>query len=204
MSRTTLINKVKTKIDEISPDNTVLVDVGVEDEKPLDEIIEGLLDECAKELLLKAPVHRLAVTSGASATITPAGVGLRYGYITIPADFLRLVELMMTDWKRPVTILEPQGGYVAKRQANKWLRAGVNKPVAILSTRAAGHVIEYYSIDTNHTISRFLYIKKDVAENIPSVLVDSLCWICASKVLSILGKSNQAKEALENAISLMQ
>jgi hypothetical protein len=110
----------------------------------------------------------------------------------------------MSDWKRPVTILEEQGSHIAKRQANKWLRAGINKPVAVLSARPSGFVIEYYSIKTLHTISRFLYIKKDVAENIPAILVDALCWICASRVLGILNKEKESKHALDNAISLMQ
>jgi len=212
MDRTALINSVKSKIDEISSSDALVVDVGLEDNNPIDTIIDGLLDECAKEVLLKAPIHRLTVTSS-TATATPDTVVTQIGTIPLPADFVRLVELKMADWTRPVTELYSSGSPIALKQSNKWLRAKWNKPVAVLSNRkvTAGNppvvtnpaVIEYYSIKSSHAISRFMYIKKEVAENMPEWLQDALCWICASKVLAILNKPTDAKYAIENAVGLL-
>lgn len=203
MNRTALINQVKSKIDELSPSTAMIVDVGQEDSKPIDTIIGDLLDESAKEVLLKAPIHRLPATSSANAATADAGDST-IGTIDVPTDFLRLVELKMTQWKRPVTELQQQGSKIAERQYNKYLRGGTVKPVAVLSHRATKLVIEYFSVETVHTVERFLYIKKDVAENIPEILQDALCWICASRVLSVFGKTEDSKRAIDNAISLMQ
>lgn len=204
MNRDQLINQVKSKIDELSPSDALIVAVGTEDNKPIDTIIGSLLDESAIEVLLKAPVHRLSVTKCATASGTATTGDAFSGSVAIPADFLRLVEFKMTEWKRPVTEFQPQGSPLAQRQYNVYLRAGINKPVAVISHRDAGMVAEYYTVLSAHTIERFLYIKRDVAENIPVVLQDALCWICASKVLSIFSKINESKSAIENAVSLMQ
>ena len=69
MERSALINKVKTRIDEVSASGDVIIEVGVENTKPYDSIIGELLDESALEVLLKAPFYRLKISSGnASAT----------------------------------------------------------------------------------------------------------------------------------------
>lgn len=204
MNRTELINATMSKIDEISPSDGLIVSVGLSDEKPIATIVASLLDECALEILMKAPVHRLSVAKCATASGTATSGDAFSGSVVIPADFLRLVEFKMTEWKRPVTEFRPQGSSLAQRQYNKYLRAGINKPVAIISHRDANMVAEYYTVLSAHTIERFLYIKRDVAENIPVVLQDALCWICASKVLSIFGKADESKSAIENAVSLMQ
>lgn len=279
MNRTALINQVKSKIDELSPEDAVLVDVGLTDEKPIDTIIDELLDESAKEVLLSAPIYRLHATicnnnpipdvpdaytydidaefpledgnytattaraavpalvkkvglvityetsatqvteqfigtsitgwadnSKWSATITqpPAPIAKSYtGIVNIPIDYLRLAEFKMQEWERSVTLENIAGDKVSKRQSNRWLRAGTAKPVVVLAHRGTNRVLEYYSVVSDHTIERFLYIKSDVAENIPETLQDALCWVCASKVLSIFG-NQAAKTAIEHAISLLK
>lgn len=210
MDRIALINRVKSKIDELSPDDAELVGVVLDDGKPVDDIIDSLLDESALEVLFKAPIHRLSVVVSTNLAVKDEQRSYT-GTIELPSDFLRLVEFKMAEWSRPVTVLYDQGSDMALRQSNKWLRAKVNKPVAVLSqrTKVSGdaqsvkHVIEYYSVVTSHNIDRFYYIKKDVAENIPDILVDALCWICASKVLTITQNVAGAKTAIDNAVDLL-
>lgn len=213
MDRIALVNQVKSKIDELSPDDAILVEVGIEDNNPIDTIIESLLDESAKEVLLKAPIHRLSITSS-PVTATADTTNDYTGTVEVPSNFLRLVEFRMKEWKRSVVEFCSQDSDIAMRQSNKWLRAKASKPVAILSHRSVSSgdplvvstplVIEYYSVVDDHTIDRFLYIKSDVAENIPIILQDTLCWICASKVLTVFGKVVEAKAAIDNAVDLMQ
>lgn len=62
--------------------------------------------------------------------------------------------------------------------------------------------IEYYSVPTGtHTLSKFLYIAQVGAEYVQDNLTDALTWLCASKVLQIMGDiTNQggyAEKALE-------
>lgn len=197
MERSALINKVKTRIDEVSMSGDVIVEVGVENSKPYDSIIAELLDESALEVLLKAPFYRLNVTNGTTS------VNASNGRLTAPADFLRLVSLKMSDWQQPVTELAIAGDEVAKRQANRFLRGGKAKPVGVLNKTNAGYQIDYYSSST-HDVEEFLYIKRDTAENIAdSQLVDAMVWICAGKTLGVLGEANLANLCYENAKGLM-
>jgi len=68
-----------------------------------------------------------------------------------------------------------------------------------------GIILEYYSTkQAEHTLAEFLYIKEDVAENIADgQMIDALTWICAGKVLSVLGNFQMAQNAYDNAQSLM-
>ena len=203
MERIALVNKVKTKIDEISSDSTLLVDVGMSDENPVDQIIESLLDESAIEVLYKAPFYRLNISSAdvdPEVDIADATIGA----FVLPKDFLRLVYFRMSDWQRPVTELAMKGDQISTRQYNKHIRGGVARPVGVLSKDERGLIIEYYSTkESAHSVTEFKYIKRDVAENLPDQIIDALVWVCAGKVMTVFGNEAAAKNAYDNAQSLM-
>ena len=203
MERIALVNKVKTKIDEISSDSTPLVDVGMSDDNPVDQIIESLLDESAVEILLKAPFYRLNISS---AEVDPEQdvVDTTIGTFILPKDFLRLVYFKMSDWQKPVTELAMKGDEISNRQYNKHIRGGIARPVGVLSKDERGMLIEYYSTKEQlHSVTEFKYIKRESAEKIPNELVDALVWICAGKVMTVFGNEAAAKNAYDNAQSLM-
>lgn len=203
MERSALINKVKTRIDEVSASGDVIVEVGVENTKPYDSIIDELLDESALEVLLKAPFYRLTISSG---DVTPVqdSVDKHIGTITLPNDFLRLVSFRMNEWQQPVTSFAVQGDEIAQKQANKHIRGGVAKPVAVLSKGTNGYVATYYSVQSSHTLKEFLYIKKDTAQNIADTqLIDAMVWICAAKTLGVLNEPTLSNLCYENAKGLM-
>lgn len=203
MERIALINKVKTILDEISSEAMPIVDVGVEDNNPLDQMIESLLDESAVEVLMKAPFYRLDITTWDAEPVAYEKDPTT-GYILLPEDFLRLVYFRMDDWLRPVTELATKGDPVSLRQYNKHIRGGVARPIGVLSKTADGMIIEYYSTFTkDHHVEDFQYIRKAAAEEISDQMVDALCWICAGKVLIVIGRADQAKNAYDNAQSLM-
>ena len=204
MERLELVNRVRRKIDEVSAQDTPLQTVTIADENAVDTIIDSLLDESAREILLKAPVQRLTVTSS-SPSIVRNDNDTTTGYIQAPADFLRLVSFRMGDWHRSVTEPAIKGDALSMRQHNKYIRGGVAKPVGVLSRNEKGIILEYYSTrQEEHTLAEFLYIKEDVAENIADgQMIDALTWICAGKVLSVLGNLQMAQNAYDNAQSLM-
>lgn len=205
MGKEQLINKVKTRIDEVSASGDAIVDVGVENTKPYDSIIEELLDESAMEVLLKAPFYRLNVTTGSVSAVMDSN-DEKIGTITLPENFVRLVSLKMTSWLQPVTAFALPGDAVAIKQSNKYIRGGVAKPVAVLYKTDAGYMAHYYSVPTkdDHKVSEFLYIKKASATEIAdSQMVDALCWICAGKTLGVLGEKGLAEMCYENAKGLM-
>lgn len=203
MERSELINRVKVRIDEICASGDVIVEVDVENSKPFDSIIDEVLDESALELLLKAPFYRLHIST-ANLTASANEGDSKIGSISLPNDFVRLVSLQMKEWHRPVTTLAIQGDPVAKRQSNKYLRGGVARPIAVLRKTANGYELDYYSVKESHDIKEFLYIKRDSAEDVANTeLLDALCWICAGKVLGVIGQANLAKMCYENAQGLM-
>lgn len=204
MERLELVNIVRKKIDEVAAADTPLQEVTIADESATDNIIESLLDESAIEILLKAPFHRLDITS-ATPSLMPDSTDKATGYIQAPDDFLRLVSFRMSDWQRPVTELAVKGDAISMRQYNKHIRGKTAKPVGVLAKNDTGIIIEYFSTNKSpHSLSEFLYIKKDTAENINNTqMIDALTWICAGKVLSILGNAQLAQNAYDNAQSLM-
>lgn len=220
-----LVNKVKTKIDEISTSDTPLQSITMADEKPIDTIIKSLLDESALEILLKAPFYRLSITDATSAasTITAtadkittttkdesgkettSSIQLPTGTIKVPDNFLRLVSFRMSDWQRSVTELATKGDAVSRRQSNKNLRGGISRPIGVLTKNSSSIIIEYYSTyESTHKISEFLYIARTTADKIAdSQMIEAMTWICAGRALSIMGDAEAAKNAYDNAQSLM-
>lgn len=206
MERSALINKVKTRIDEVSASGDVIVDVGVENTKPFDSIIDELLDESALEILLKAPFYRLPVYKVTNLTAKKDTNDDRIGSITLPNDFIRLVSFKMKGWLQPVLSFALPGDAVAIKQSNKYIRGGVAKPVAVLYKDDTSMYINYYSVASasDHEVTEFNYIKRLTADGITDdQLVDAMCWICAGKTLGVLGEKSLAELCYENAKGLM-
>jgi hypothetical protein len=123
------------------------------------------------------------------------------GYIELPDNFLRLITLKMTDWKREVTQAITTSDKRYWVQKNKYIRGGTAKPVAVFATNQIGgfsiRTIEYYSVSTNHTIEKLLIIQETKAEDVQSNLVDALTWVAAGMVLQITERVDLAKVAFE-------
>ena len=207
MSTTELVNKVKTRIDEVSASGDALVDVGVENTKPYDSIIKELLDESATEILLKAPFYRLPITDGKdSAQVKGDDSDDKIGKLTLPEKFLRLVSFKMQSWLQPVTTFALPGDEVAIKQSNKYIRGGVAKPVAVLYKNSTSPYADYYSVATkdDHKIEELLYIERKTAVDMAGTdMEDAMCWVCAGKTLGVLGEKGLAELCYENAKGLM-
>lgn len=206
MTRSALIDAVRVRIDEVSSGRTALVDVGVEENNPTDTIIDSLLDEAALEVLQTAPLLRLPVADGSSATVTPDASDTAIGEIALPGNFLRMVCLQMSDWNRPLYHVEPEGSLVATRQKNHYLRGSASKPVAVLEKRPSGYVLCYFSTGAStHEVKRLEYVPALRAESVTGQQnIDALCWVCAGKVLTITQDANAAAAAMEHARSLLK
>lgn len=208
MEREQLINKVKTRIDEVSASGDVIVDVGVENTKPFDSIIDELLDESVTEVLLKAPFYRLETIEEKGLVGTPVANDENIGTVELPDDCLRLVSFKMRDWLCPVTSFAVPGDAVATRQSNKYIRGGVAKPVAVLRKLGTLFNISYYSVKESHEVEELIYVAKHTEgasriEIEDQQMIDALCWICAGKTLGVLGEKGLAEMCYENAKGLL-
>lgn len=200
MTRKELINIVKTKVDELSPVDAEIQFINPMEDKPIDSFVDNLLDECAKEVLQKAPVSRL---DGVSENVEVHANKDGSGYIVLPDNFIRLLEFKMAGWKRAVVSVAEPGSEIALKQSNRFLRGGCCKPVCVFSHRPEGRVMEYYSVQKKHEVDRFIYVKFIKAEELSWGLQDVLTWWCASRVFEIVGKLEEAKFAYERGGSLL-
>jgi hypothetical protein len=123
------------------------------------------------------------------------------GYVELPANFLRLISFKMTDWNREVNEAITTYHPLYKLQRNPYVRGGVDKPVAVYNWKvisgASTRTIEYYSITSDHTVEKFLYVPETVAEEVQSNLTDALTWFCAAMILQITEMYDASKIAEE-------
>lgn len=204
-SRLSIINYVKAKLDEIIPEGEGVIfnlSEATNISNPLDLLINAHLDESTKDVILSAPLTVL-FPKGASISSVNQYPDNKTGFVILPADFLRLSFFKMSDWKRGVTIpITPQDPKY-KKQSISFRRGTPSAPVAVMTwTDVAGtskRILEYYSIDTSHSVDKLFYIPETVAEDFVVVnpnLLDSLAWMCAGKIMQITSQSENFKLAM--------
>lgn len=200
MDRQSIIQKVQLKMDEITPyDSGEIIN---------DSFIDELLDDSVKTLLLRLPGYLCPPTNMGIATGTSNGDGT--GHVELPDDFIRLISFKMSEWKRAVTTPISEDHPLYNLQKNTFLRGGINKPVVVIrnnynsNSSASEKLLEYYSVNSSHSISRAVYVKSDVAENLPTELIDALAYQCASDAFVIMEQGEQAKLALAKVDEYIQ
>ena len=194
MERNQIIKAVQARINEVTAKNSI-------DVIP-NGLIEQLLDSAALSFLMTVPVKLLPKTS-ASPVLVANTDGT--GYFPVPSDYLRLVQFIMDDWTQPVVELYVEGTLNAKLQHFKYTRGTFSKPAGILSVDDNGlPCIYYYStLSSVHVMSRFVYVKKELPENLPEVLIDLFAWYTCSLVLQAKEESELSKLALDRFSSLV-
>lgn len=201
--RLSIINYTKVKLDEIWPESEGLqfsleTEVNVSD--PLNIMINSLLNEATKRVLLICPIQYLDPVKSDNTAVADVNDS-KIGYIPLPDNFVRFVSLKMSDWKRScgevINIQDPR----YKAQQNKYTRGGPVKPVAVWGHRtisgAQKRVIEYYSVNSSHSIDFLYYIQETAAQDLQSNLIDALTWMCAGMILQITERVDLAKPAFE-------
>lgn len=200
MNRTTLINGVKIKLDEYTPSGVSL---------PLDTFIGPLLDESARDILKKGPLHLLNPTQIPITSGDPPATTILYeddkAYIPVPSDFIRLYEIKFPLWKRSVIEAISKGNPEYRIQENEYLRAGYGRPVVaiVLTSVKGGAVTRYFECakvedpGSDSITPVALYVKSDLAENIADQFSDSLEWLATSKVLTSMGYLDKAAITLQ-------
>lgn len=193
MGRDEIIGLIKLKMDESNPFEA--------DEMVSSTLIEGVLDEAASNIALKAPLRLLPVTPiTATAVKNPDDSAL--GHIPLPDNYLRFIRLKMDSWERPVTSLisETDPEYII--QQNKYLRGGVSRPVAAIKYHKASgkNVIEYYSLlNDAPAVKELLVVTTPLAQDLPDTLIPTLTWEAASLAFQVVGDINAAGLALQKS-----
>lgn len=186
MEREKIIQKVKHKLDEVSP---------LEEGNPVGSpIIEKFLDSSVTDLYSILPAHLIKSTDISEQTISGNTDGS--GTIEMPDGFIKLVNLKLTDWNRPVskTITEEDPKY--KLQFNAYTRGGKSKPVVVQRYDEANSkfILEYFTSAT-HEIDRGSCLVDTKAESVQDNLVEALTWMIAANVLQSKEKIKESEEA---------
>lgn len=188
MTRENIIKQILLRIDEISP----FQDADIID----NNLIDGLLNETAEDVLMKLPLHLLPTSTPGSWQVQ---IDDYLMIITLPSDFLRLIKLKLSGWNKPVNELLPEEHPKFQLQYNnKYLRGTVNRPIAFIvnSTTNASKQIFAFGKGTTNAVSQFYYCKKLVAELIPDNILEPMFYMGAFKVLVAMEKPEVAKVAM--------
>lgn len=146
--RMTLIGSVKLKIDELQPQQEGVQFINTGNvSNVLDLYINGLLDECAKNVLQTAPLHVIIPQENFDADVQQEGAKSN-GVVFLPDDYLRWVSLKMETWLQevtdPITTRDPK----YKLQKYDATKGKTAKPVAVLNTVRKDNGAAVAQIDT--------------------------------------------------------
>ena len=194
MERLAIINKIRARIDELSPPNSPVVSVGLVITNPTDTLIDEMLDESLLFVLNNSSSVFLPQKSGG---VVSVGIDDTTGYIEIPDDYVKLVSFRMKDWMMPVVFASK----VSSKLFNRFISGGPHKPQCCIMKRDGKNVLCYYSVRDSHEVEHFYYVPEIKVEELDDCLVDLLCWVCTSRVLPIVGVDNV--KALEMVNSML-
>lgn len=203
MTRSELIIRVKTKLDEYAPSGASL---------PFDDYVGPLLDEAARDLLERAPLHLMTPTSiPYSASVYEN----EKSYIPVPVDFVRLYEIKYPLWKKSVRTAISRENPEYQVQENEFIKGGYGRPVvAVVTTSILGGALTRY-LECSKVISGATplvatYVKTYGTtldpENLNDQLADSLTWLASSKIMGILGYGEKAQamiQQFQNSLNLL-
>lgn len=198
MLRATIINKIKARLDELSPFSSVEINPSI-------SLIDEMLDDCANSFLLSVPIHLLNPENFSVTTNTTNQDGS--GWVRLQPDFLRLYAFKMTEWDIPVYEAIHPGHPKYRLQFNLVTRGGHAKPVVIIEHEISPDpkILRYYSLDDPqaNTIETALYIPRALAEDIEDSLIVPFVWFVASDVFIAMNEteaSNAAKQRFADII----
>lgn len=212
MTRSEIIEQVLIRINEMLPEGEGLSGLNLDEPTPIQDYIDKLLDESAKEVLLIAPVY-LCPTKYAE--LTP--VANPRPHIVLPDDFLKLVEVKVDSWEVPVTTFyDPTKNHALyKMNLNPYVKGGKSKPFGFIKTKITttgtppvstqSKIAELFTvtISENQEKAALTYIYIAPAESCSNTLALVAAWNCAAKVLAVANRS-EAKIANEHYIKELE
>lgn len=227
-----LIDRVSAKIDEVLPSVEGVAAEGMREapvnfiDEVLDKAAEFILHNAPKtmvrQVIKKAEFH-FPVDHPDVPGVNPA-VRLIYDAVTgisvvpCPTDFLRFLTIELSDWEVPSTELLEEGDPKYRMQKNNSIKRGTaKKPQAALigfTDYVAGEIdanfsnkgtaIECFSSKSVPTISRFHYVPKTAAIDMPDDLIDAVCWEAASRTLYMMQQPEKAGVARQQVLIYFQ
>ena len=165
----------------------------------IEEIIRSKLIEGVRLTLLAAPAETIDTARPLRGTVAwrnDTGIGM--GVLSLPDNFLRLLSVKMTDWKRPARIITEQDEeYAWQSSRHLGVRGNPDRPVAAVVRYPEGVVVELYSCigGADVRLERGLYVAQPVVDDdgmvdIPRLLLEDIVRQIAALVQETLGNTS--------------
>ena len=154
-----LVKEMRIAMDEVIHDevNDIITDDS-------DTEMKQAIETAAQQILLQAPAQmilpqRVEVSLNESGNQDYDAIQTQFtdghGCLTIPEDWLRLVELKLKSWQSTLTMLMEPGSKEAQMQASRWTRGTPQKPKGMITTSPTSgkRVLMYWTAgryDANH------------------------------------------------------
>jgi len=161
----------------------------------IDAIIRSKIVPASRQALLAAPIDMIDTGIPLSGRLSWQDVpGYGMGLLRLPDDFLRLLSIMLSDWKRPAAIIsEDDPEYLWQSNRFAGVRGNPDRPVAAIVRYPGGLMAECYSSRGGEgvTLKRGLYVPEPTIEDggieLPTRLVESVVRLSASMACTTLG-----------------
>ena len=214
----TLMQDIRIALDE-NDASTPLITEGNIDAITLNDIIHSKIEDAAAVVCKQAP---LSMTDGGTTAFAATqsnklseGLGgnitVPDGEFILPADYLRLVYIKMSTWKRPVvepiTPVDPLYAQMASEVTG--VTGNVNRPVAAIVNKPDGLNMELYPSTGNLSgcyLARPAITSAQSTETIalPPKLKPAIVQYTAALTCMALGMADKAKIYIEYVKSLLQ
>lgn len=152
-----MIAKIRTAIDDVkgTVDDDFSTDADMELEQALHHGVEALLLELPPTLIEPTVIKNTTTSPEWSRSSGTMGDG----YIVLPADFLRFLQIRVGGWKGTLYELIEAGSDEEKQQRSKWSRGTNTKPKAMLDTDADGkRIVRYWPGIASAELEELAYV----------------------------------------------
>lgn len=176
----------------------------------LDDIIRSKIVDGVRRVHLMAPYYLLEEGHNFGEELYWGE--LFSGWVLLPRDFMRLVVFEMDDWCCPVHSALSVTDADTKKQHSRFrgIRGTYQRPVCVLSTRAEGKVLEFYSCRSESAhVSRGVYIPYPRIDESGGIDISERCYDAVVYMVAYLtslscGEVDKAQVYLSAAKSLLE
>ncbi len=207
MTEQEIVSKTRAIMNEIGEEESL--SLLSEDTIKIEEYIKSVIPDAVGIVQMNSPVRCVNKKNGlpSDKTITPNADGMCT--IPLPDDYISLVAVKLSNWKRACIVSYGMDSEEYKRQCNPVTVAGTYKPVCIDGYDGEGkRILMLYSAKAQTDIETFVYEAKyttssglDVDPEEP--IASAVCYMAASLVYSIFENQKTAEAMKLIAINLI-
>lgn len=207
MTQQEIISKVRIILNEIGEEQTL--SLLSENTLKLDDYIKSVIPEAVS--FVQANSHTRCVNK--KSINTGFQNGTDYTALCIPSDFVSLIAVKLSQWRRSCIVAFTMDSEEYKQQCNQYTKTGNNKPVCVIGYHSGTPAFLLYpkaeitdSETVDSKVDMFVYEAKytdglSLDSNDPLSL--AVCYMCAALVYQIFENKASSDSMQATALSLI-